>query len=218
MSLAAHSVQLALLVSGETDVLHGVRQPLAHHLLHPDSVPAVNETVETNHGNLLGPGQHKEMLRTQVTTDLRSLFVIPAVETQRSHSVRLLALLDHDRFGVVVARVVSTAHLLYHVLSHSPQRQAAVPGAGHQELIVQPGLHQSRIINQLSRALTTTPYLVKNPVRVGIFSDTDRVEGWKTVDGHVVAVPGSGGQQGSARVDLDTVDAAVLNLMGFKFL
>ena len=62
MSLAAHGVELALLVSGETDVLHGVRQPLAHHLLHPHSVPAVDETVETDHSNLLGPGKYNTFI------------------------------------------------------------------------------------------------------------------------------------------------------------
>ena len=55
MGLATHGVELALLVSGETDVLHGVGQPLAHHLLHPHGVPAVNEAVETDHSYLLGP-------------------------------------------------------------------------------------------------------------------------------------------------------------------
>ena len=59
MSLAAHGVQLALLVCGEADVLHGVRQPLAHHLLHPHRVPAVDEAIKTDHSNLLGPARHR---------------------------------------------------------------------------------------------------------------------------------------------------------------
>ena len=50
---------------------------------------------------------------------------------------------------------------------------------------------------------------------MGILANYDGDHGWQPVDDHV-AVPDSGGQQGSTRVDLDTVDAAVLNLMGFK--
>ena len=45
---------------------------------------------------------------------------------------------------------------------------------------------------------------------MGVLPDTDGVEGWKTVDGHVVAVPGSGGEEGPAGVHLDAVDAALL--------
>ena len=110
----------------------------------------------------------------------------------------------------MIAGVVSTGHLLYHVVSHSPQCQGAVPGAGHQELIVQPGLDHIIIKSATSTLLPLTTYLVKNPVRVGIFSDTDGVEGWKTIDGHIVAVPGAGGEEGPAGVHLDAVDAALL--------
>ena len=56
-------------------------------------IPAVNEAVETDDSNLLGP----------------------AVETERPDSVCLLALLDHHGFGVVVAGVVSARHLLCNV-------------------------------------------------------------------------------------------------------
>ena len=148
MSLAPHGVQLTLLVSGQADVLHGVGQPLAHHLLHPDlahtfytcdalsgsyRVPAVDEAVETDDSDLLGP----------------------VVVAERPHSVRLFALLHHQRLGVVVAGVVCARHLLcniilslvirllsltYHVVRDPPERETAVPGAGHQELIIQPGL------------------------------------------------------------------------------
>ena len=45
---------------------------------------------------------------------------------------------------------------------------------------------------------------------MSIFPDTDGVEGWKTIDGHIVAVPGSGGEEGPAGVHLNAVDAALL--------
>ena len=83
------------------------------------------------------------MLWTSLTSQSNT---VPAVETERPDSVSLLALLDHDGFGVVIAGVVSTGHLLYHVVSDSPQSQGAVPGARHQKLIVQPGLNQTDIV------------------------------------------------------------------------
>ena len=151
MGLAPHGVQLTLLVSRQADVLHGVGQPLAHHLLHPDladtlytcdalsgsyRVPTVDEAVETDDSDLLGP----------------------VVVAERPHPVRLFALLHHQRLGVVVARVVCARHLLcniilslvirllsltYHVVRDPPERETAVPGAGHQELIIQPGLDKT---------------------------------------------------------------------------
>ena len=51
--LATDSIHLTLLVSGQTDVLHGVGQPLAHHLLHPHRIPTVDEAIQTHNGNLL---------------------------------------------------------------------------------------------------------------------------------------------------------------------
>ena len=103
---------------------------------------------------------------------------------------------------------------LYHLVRDPPHGQCTISGPGHQELIIQPSLG----VMMLTCLDLSVSYLIKYPVIVGILANHDGVQGWQPVDGHVVAVPGSGGQQGSARVDLDTVNAAVLNLMGFKFL
>ena len=45
---------------------------------------------------------------------------------------------------------------------------------------------------------------------MGVLSDTDGVEGGKTVDCHVVAVPGAGGEERLTGVHLDAVNAALL--------
>ena len=122
---------------------------------------------------------------------IRNPYLSAVVVTQGSDSVRLFASLHHERLAIVVAWVVSTGHSIHHLLGDSPHGQSAVPGARDEELIVQPGL-------------------VKDPVAVGVLAHADGVEGGQPVHGHVVAVPGPGGEQTPARVDLNAVDPALL--------
>ena len=63
-----------------------------------------------------------------------------------------------DLLDVLVGGDVGAGDLLHHLLSHSPQGKTTVPGPRHQELVVQPGL-------------------VKDPVVVGILTNTDWVKG-----------------------------------------
>ena len=67
---------------------------------------------------------------------------------------------DHawNLLDVLVGGDVSAGDLLHHLLSHSPQGKTPVPGPGDQELVIQPGL-------------------VKDPVVVGILTNTNWVKG-----------------------------------------
>ena len=68
----------------------------------------------------------------------------------------------HDSLDVLVGGDVRAGDLLHHLLRHSPQGEAAVPGPGDQELVIQPGL-------------------VKDPVVVSILTNTDGVKGGQPV-------------------------------------
>merc|ERR1719209_784223 len=122
--LAPHRVQLALLVGGQADVLQGVRQPLGHHLLHPEGVPAVDVPVQTDHYYLL----------------------CPVVVAETPHLLTLLALLLLQRPDELVAGDVRLGHLVHHVLGDPPEGQAPVPAPRHQELVVQPGLVEDPVV------------------------------------------------------------------------
>ena len=55
VGLRPHGVHVCLLVRGQADVLHVVRQLLAHDLLELGGVPAVDVPVERDHGHLAPP-------------------------------------------------------------------------------------------------------------------------------------------------------------------
>ena len=78
-------------------------------LFHPERIPAVNVSVETDH----------------------SYFLSPLVVAERPDPVRLLARLLEQRFDGLVAGNISFTNTFYQLVSDPPQGDAPVPGPRH---------------------------------------------------------------------------------------